>query len=78
MNLDQLIQTLPDHANDLKLNFSSVVRNQTDLSEQQAWGTVVATAIASRNPQLISSAFEEAAAHLSRQALEAANAAAAS
>ena len=77
MTLDELIETLPSYAKDLQLNFSSVVRQQIDLSEQQLWGTVVATAIASRNQPLIASAQEEAATHLPPQALEAAKAAAA-
>jgi len=77
MNLDALIESLPSYAKDLKLNFSSVVRQQTDLTEQQAWGTIVASAIASRNEALISAAVEEATTHLPPEALEAAKAAAA-
>ena len=77
MNLDELIETIPSYAKDLKLNFSSVVRQQTHLSEQQAWGTLVATAIASRNEGLTRAALEEAATHLSPEALEAAKGAAA-
>jgi len=77
MNLDALIESLPSYAKDLKLNFSSVVRQQTDLSEQQAWGTVVAAAIASRNEALSGAALDEAASHLSPAALEAAKGAAA-
>ncbi len=61
----------------MKLNFSSVVRGQTDLNEQQLWGTVVACAIASRNEDLTATALEEAASHLTPQALEAAKSAAA-
>ena len=77
MNLDVLMETVPSYAKDLKLNFSSVVRQQTDLNEQQVWGTVVASAIASRNETLTQAALEEAATHLSPEALEAAKAAAA-
>ena len=77
MNLDALMETLPSYAKDLKLNLSSVVRQQTDLNEQQVWGTVVASAIASRNGPLTLAALEEAATHLSPEALEAAKAAAA-
>jgi alkyl hydroperoxide reductase subunit D len=61
----------------LKLNFSSVVRQQTELNEQQAWGTVVGSAIASRNQDLILAALEEGATHLSPEALEGSKAAAA-
>jgi lipoyl-dependent peroxiredoxin subunit D len=77
MTLDALIDTLPSYAKDLKLNFSTVVLQQTDLSEQQAWGTVVSCAIASRNEHLVHVSLEEAAAHLRPEALEAAKAAAA-
>jgi alkyl hydroperoxide reductase subunit D len=77
MNFDVLMESIPAYAKDLKLNFSSVVQQQTDLTEQQAWGTVVASAIASRNNALVAAAIEEGAAHLTAQAMEAAKAAAA-
>jgi len=60
MNLDAILETIPSFAKDLKLNFSGVVRPQTDLNEQHAWGTLVACAIASRNEQLTAAALEEA------------------
>jgi len=77
VNLDAVIDNLPSYAKDLKLNFSSVVRQQTDLTQQQLWGTVVAAAVSSRNEQLIAAVLEEATTQLSPEALEAAKAAAA-
>ncbi len=77
MNLDGVIENLPSYAKDLKLNFSTVVRQQTDLTEQQLWGTVVASAVASRNEQLIEPVLQEAATYLTPEALEAAKGAAA-
>ncbi len=77
MNLDSLIEAIPSYARDLKLNFSSVMRQQTDLNEQQAWGTVVASAITSRNQDLITAVLDEAATHLTPEALDAAKGAAA-
>jgi len=77
MTLDALMDTLPAYAKDMKLNFSSVVRGQTDLNEQQLWGTIVACAMACRNEELTATALEEAASHLSPQAFEAAKSAAA-
>ena len=68
MTLNALIETLPDYAKDMRLNFSSVVSNQTDLNEQQLWGTVVACAMTSRNEDLTATALEEAASHLSASA----------
>jgi len=75
MNLDQLIDNLPSSAKDLKLNYSSLVRNSTELTPQQLWGTVVVSAIATRSPQLTSAVLDAASAHLTPQALEAAKAA---
>jgi alkyl hydroperoxide reductase subunit D len=77
MTLNELMETLPSYAKDMKLNFSSVVSNQTDLSEQQLWGTLVACAMASRNEDLTAAALEDAPSHMSAQALEAAKSAAA-
>lgn len=77
MNLDSLVETLPTSAKDLKLNYSSLVRNNSELTAQQLWGTVVAGAIATRSASLTAAALESARAQLSPQALEAARTAAA-
>jgi len=76
MTLNELLDTVPAYAKDLKLNLSSLLQQQ-ELNEQQIWGTVAASAIASRNPQVIQTLLAEAASHLSPQALEAAKSAAA-
>jgi lipoyl-dependent peroxiredoxin subunit D len=76
MTLEQLLDTLPDYAKDLKLNMGSVLR-QTELTEQQTWGAAVCCAMASRNAALLESIVEEAATHLTEQALFAARGAAA-
>ena len=76
MQLDQLIDSIPAHAKDLKLNYSSLVRQNTELTQQQLWGTVVASAIATRNPELTAAALEEGTKQLSAQALDAVKAAA--
>jgi alkyl hydroperoxide reductase subunit D len=77
MTLDALIDSLPSSARDLKLNFSSLVRNNTELTPQQLWGTVTVAALATRSAALTAAALAEAAAHLSAPALEAARTAAA-
>lgn len=77
MNLDEVIESLPSYAKDLKLNFSSVVRQQTELTGQQVGGTVVASAVASRNELLVAAVLEEAATSLTPETLDAAKAVAA-
>ncbi len=72
MTLDALIDTLPPSAKDLKLNYSSLVRNNSELTEQQLWGTVVATTIATRSVPLTAAVLAAAPQHLSPQAFEAA------
>lgn len=76
MQLEQLLEQVPDYAKDLKLNLSSVL-NQAELTPQQTWGTFVACAIAARNPHVIAAAQTGAAAHLTPEALHSAKAAAA-
>jgi alkyl hydroperoxide reductase subunit D len=75
--LDALIETLPDYAKDLRLNFSSLVRQQTELSTQQKWGTLVASALACRNAAFTAAVVAEAGQHISTQVIDAAKAAAA-
>jgi len=77
MNLDALIDSIPAYAKDLKLNFSTLVKQPTELNEEQVWGTVVASAIAAGNAELIGAVSEEAQKQLSPQALDAARTAAA-
>jgi lipoyl-dependent peroxiredoxin subunit D len=72
LSLDALIDSLPVAAKDLKLNYSSLVRNNTELSEQQLWGTIVATTIATRSSALTAAVLQAASAHLSPQAFQAA------
>jgi len=72
MSLDALIDSLPPSAKDLKLNYSSLVRNNTELSVQQLWGAVVVCALATRSVTLTAAVLAAAPEHLSAQALEAA------
>jgi lipoyl-dependent peroxiredoxin subunit D len=77
MNLETLLDTVPGYAKDLKLNFSTVVGQQMDLTPQQAWGTVVASAYATGNGELLRAVVEQAAQHMSEQAIDGAKGAAA-
>jgi lipoyl-dependent peroxiredoxin subunit D len=76
MNLEQLLDSVPANAKDLKLNLSNLLQ-QPELTKQQIWGTAVTSAITARNPRLAAAITEKAAEHLSAQALEAARTAAA-
>lgn len=76
MTIDALRDSLPDYAKDLKLNLGAVV-SDTTLNDQQKWGGLLAAALASRNPRVITSIHGDASTHLSPEALNAAKAAAA-
>ena len=76
MTIEQLSERIPNYARDLKLNLGSVLR-QTELTEQQLWGTAVASAVAARNADVTAAVLGDAQGHLSPQALEAAKSAAA-
>jgi alkyl hydroperoxide reductase subunit D len=74
--LEQLRERLPASAKDIKLNLSLLERG-TKLDRLQLWGTAVASALATRNAELVRTIVLEARAHLSAQELEAARTAAA-
>lgn len=77
MTMEELISGLPAYAKDMKLNYSSLVKQNTELTAQQLWGTIVAAAIATRNPELTAASIAEAeAAGLTPQVIEAVKAAA--
>jgi lipoyl-dependent peroxiredoxin subunit D len=74
--LDDLKSALPGYAKDLKLNLSSVIGN-SQLPQQQLWGTVLACAIAARSGIALRALEPEAREQLSPEAYEAAKSAAA-
>jgi alkyl hydroperoxide reductase subunit D len=77
MSIDTLKQQLPEYAKDLKLNLSSLVTSPSNMTDQQLWGTMLASALASRSATVIQAIQEEAASHLDEAAINAAKAAAA-
>lgn len=76
MTFDDIKAALPAYAKDLKLNLSSI-REEEALAPHRKWGTVLASAVATRNPALIRAAHAAAAEALAPEAVEAAKAAAA-
>ena len=76
MSLEQLLETVPEYAKDLRLNLSTLLR-QTELTAQQLWGTALACAVASRNAALTAAIESEAAQTTAPEVLNAAKAAAA-
>jgi alkyl hydroperoxide reductase subunit D len=76
MSLDHLKSRLPDYAKDLRLNLGGIP-SIASLTPQQLWGTALATAIASRNPDVVRAVDAVASEHLTEQARTAARSAAA-
>jgi alkyl hydroperoxide reductase subunit D len=76
MTLQELLDTLPNYSKDFRLNLPGLLQ-QSELTPQQAWGTLVASAFASRNAELLRTVIQEAAPHINEQVIEAAKAAAA-
>jgi alkyl hydroperoxide reductase subunit D len=76
MSLDALKAALPDYAKDLKLNLGSLIGN-SPLPEQQLWGTVLVSAIATRSAIALTELDDEVRDHLSAEAYAAAKSAAA-
>ena len=48
-----ILNNLPEYANDIKLNYSSLINNHNGLSDEQFWGVVLSSALASKNTKLI-------------------------
>lgn len=74
MSIDHLKNRLPEHAKDLRFNLGALT-NSLALKPQQAWGTALAAAVASRNPEVVDAIAAEA--RLSPEAVAAASGAAA-
>jgi alkyl hydroperoxide reductase subunit D len=76
MTLEALLESLPDYAKDLRLNWSSLA-NASDLTDSQRWGCFIAAAYGARCPRLLAAVEAEAAAHVTPELLAAAKGAAA-
>lgn len=74
--IEELRQSLPEAAKDIKLNLQSVLQ-QSSLTPAQVWGTAVASAIAARNPRLAEAVISDAVSTLDASVVEDAKAAAA-
>ncbi|MCB9979075.1 MAG: carboxymuconolactone decarboxylase family protein [Rhodospirillales bacterium] len=74
MSLSALADRIPDYAKDIKLNLSSILSEET-LNPQQLYGTLLATALAARNPDVIAAASAECASRMTPEAQAAAKAA---
>jgi alkyl hydroperoxide reductase subunit D len=72
----QIIQeSIPAYAKDIKLNLSSLINNENMLTPQQFWGTLLSSAIASKNKFLMNAILNEAKNILSQEAINAAKSA---
>lgn len=67
MTIEKLQDRIPDHAKDLRINLN-VITAATALSPAQAWTVAVASAAASRNPEVLAALRTEG---LARSSLEA-------
>ena len=76
MSIQALREKLPDYARDLKLNLGNLA-GESVLGEQRKAGTFIASAIASRNSEVIAAMEAEFAGRMEPAALAAAKAAAA-
>ncbi len=71
MSIDNLKEALPEYAKDLKLNLGTLSRT-TELTEQQLWGALLASAVATGSATVIAEISGEAADVLSAEAFNAA------
>lgn len=76
MTIEALKARIPDFANDVKLNLSSMASDES-MSAQTKYGLLLAAAIATRNPDVIAAMEAEAADKLAPNVVAAAKAAAA-
>ena len=75
-DIQSLRDLIPDYAKDIRLNLSAVTKSD-HLTEQQLWGSLLASAVASREARVLQAIEAEAKTHLSEDALRAAHSAAA-
>lgn len=75
MTLQEILDTLPDYAKDNKLNFSSILTNFSLLTNNQFYGLLLATAIASRNNTVTKAIYQLVKENLDENTINSAKAA---
>jgi alkyl hydroperoxide reductase subunit D len=75
MAIEALKERVPEFAKDVRLNLSTLVNDET-LGEQTKWGLLLASAVATRNAEVLTEVDAEAKTHLTAEARNAALAAA--
>jgi alkyl hydroperoxide reductase subunit D len=58
MTLNEILESLPEYAKDTKLNFSSILSNFSLLTNNQFYGLLLSSAIASRNNLVTKAIYE--------------------
>jgi alkyl hydroperoxide reductase subunit D len=76
MSLETLLDSIPQYAKDIRINFGNVLK-QTELTPVQLWGTAVACAVATRTPAMIRAMEAEALKNVGEDTVNAAKTAAA-
>lgn len=67
--LEDLLNQLPEYSKDIKLNVSGILNSHALLTEEQFWGSLLASALTSRNPKLIGVIKQQASQYLSDKAI---------
>ena len=73
--LNNILEKLPEYAKDIKLNYSSIVNNHSGLSDEQFYGVILSSAIASRNNDLVNGIKSQYVEFLKESTLNGVNAA---
>jgi alkyl hydroperoxide reductase subunit D len=78
MSIEQLKQSIPDYAKDIRLNVSNLFGNiaQTGLTENQFYGTTLAIAYSVKNKQILEAILTEGEAYITPESHQAAKIAA--
>jgi len=76
MSVEAILDSLPEFAKDLRLNWTSLM-NSNELSDTQKWGSLVAAAYGARNARLLAAVEAEAASHIPPEVIQGAKGAAA-
>ena len=78
MSIEQLKQSIPDYAKDIRLNVSNLFGNiaQTGLTESQFYGSVLAIAYSLKNKQILEAILAEGEEYITQELQQAAKIAA--
>ena len=67
--LNNILENLPEYAKDIRLNMTSLINNYGALNQEQFYGTLLASSLASKNKTIVAAVHNETSTYLNDKSI---------